>query len=184
MTFSEWLAKIDSHIQTGESFARTNVCMFDAMPGFWKRLTVKIRQQIIQRVRTLKKETEGGLNVVWTNKDNILSFVKYVPLQHVPSLPVCYQVALDHPSVIVGDRQWSQAPPSVDTDQINTDTRNVTNNKKDTPPPPLQSFMMLPPNLVSAANKADDVNKQKKTERRCLSTSSDLETVKISKTKK
>ena len=143
VSFKKWLEKIQPHIKIGEStYLRTRQSMFDAMPGFWKNLKTEGRQRIVQRIRTLAEE-EGTVHKVFTNKNHLLSFAKYVPYNEVTKLPIIYQVTLEHPEVIVGGPD----PVNLSSSEPN----EATTPKK---PPPLQSFMLLPQNFVSAATDA------------------------------
>ena len=91
VSFKEWIMQIDAQVATGEAaYTRANEeSIFDAMPGFWKAMKIEERQQVIQRINTLKQEVGEQM---WLNKTHLLSLSELVPLEHVPKLRICQQV--------------------------------------------------------------------------------------------
>ena len=93
---------------------------------FGKELSIEARQLIVQQLNILQKN-KGTMHKVWTNSTHLIGLVEFVPLADVPTLQSCHQVALKHPSVIVGNRN-SNGEEHPDT-RLNLDTTGV--NQKD-----------------------------------------------------
>ena len=99
------MEQIHAHIQTGEA---AYTCLdkslfYDAIPGFWKQLTIEKRQQVIQRINRIT--AEEGVEQMWTNKTHLVQLAEFVQQKDVLKLCICHQVAKQDPSVIVGTRQ-------------------------------------------------------------------------------
>jgi len=114
--YYERLYRISSHITTVEAaYTRTNNGIYDAMPAFWKKLTIEYRQKVLSIITTV---ISNDLNP-WTNKSFILKLSQFVDLRDVPKLRIYHQTKHD-PSVIIG---------------ACTIIENKASDKEDTPPP-------------------------------------------------
>ena len=138
---------------TGETaFTRkndTNVCMFDAMPAFWKHLSIQHRQEIVNKINSMDTTKE------WS-KENISHFMKYVKLKDVPFLQSCYKVAKEDETVILGVRSNSHGMRNdigalTSSDDVNELRKNTMLQKQQS----LTSFMLKPADLVEKATQPD-----------------------------
>lgn len=149
ISFQEWINKISSHIDTGEaSYSRTNMSIFDAMPEFWKNMTVRDRQNIIKKINEFKAIEKGSLHQVFTKKAYIIHLTRYVLLNNIQKLRICYNVSVNNPDVVQGNRNIPAPDPSA---SVATPAQ-----------PLLTSFMLLPPDLVQKCKIPNSFQRQAK----------------------
>ena len=123
-------------------------------------MKIEERQQVIQRMNALKQEVGEQM---WLDKTHLLSLSELVPLEHVPKLRICQQVAKEHPDVIVGTRSATESVESENSD--GAETHNDTSDalidlalekRKEgtTTAQELNSFMLLPPSFLKEIKEA------------------------------
>ena len=114
--------------------------MYDTMPSFWKRITVEQRQELMNHINAMHKQV--GDADIWTSRTGLLKFADVMPLKHVPTLQICYQVAKNNPDVLTMPHKKNvKQDPHIEKQQQAAAV-------------PLQSFMLLPPNVLLATKNA------------------------------
>ena len=106
ISFQAWIDKIYDKVNTaGTKYTRTNEdSYYDAMPAVWKRMSIEIRQEVLQLIDKFEKDADEN-NAMWS-KENCYKMLKYCSLKEIPKLRICHMVAREKdPGVIVGVKQ-------------------------------------------------------------------------------
>jgi len=105
LPFDKWILKIKDHLAVGESTTiqkdPNKSSYFDAMPMFWKNMNKTTRLRCIETIEEFHEEAKRNNSLPWT-KYNILSLSKFVNIQYVHGLRVCYDIYKKDKSVISG----------------------------------------------------------------------------------
>ncbi len=88
----DWTRHIDEKINTGDHFfTANNNSLFEAMPAFWKKLTVEAHHECIQLIDSFHEQALPG-DSPWT-KENAKQLIKFTSLDHIIHLCACHLVA-------------------------------------------------------------------------------------------
>ena len=99
VSFDKWLEVLDKRgFLSAEQFFDNMNFLYDAMPDFWKKLTVDHRQKVIQIIDDVYKSVPANKKVC--TKGNVLKLVKYVKLGELFRLRACYMTAKKDATVI------------------------------------------------------------------------------------
>lgn len=99
LSFGDWIAKLDEKgiLESGKKFLKDDGRLFDAMPAFWRCMSIESRQEFFQVVNRLYKEEPIA---VWTAENVVNFLVKYLSLSDMDKARACYLACKQDPLVI------------------------------------------------------------------------------------
>jgi hypothetical protein len=109
--FEQWCKRIESKLATGERFFVNRVGLFDAMPTFWKQMSVENWHAVVAII-------DGIMMQAKTNEENlspwrivnVLKLLKYVAVDDLQQLRGCYHTCTIDPFVFVEPEPHQTVP--------------------------------------------------------------------------